>query len=84
MLEKLDKEFEEICYVSNLGRKLIRKFRENMEILLNKFKKKIFKNNMGFYHRLKQLNLINWFYEYFDILNIYFNIIVNFCECIYK
>lgn len=59
MLVKLDKEFEEIYYVSNLGRKLIRKFRENMEILLNKFKKKIFKNNMGFYHKWKQLNLIN-------------------------
>lgn len=59
MLVKLDKEFEEICYVSSLGRKLIRKFRENMEILLNKFKKKIFKNNMGFYHKWKQLNLIN-------------------------
>lgn len=58
MLEKLGKVFEEIWYVSNLGRKLIRKFRENMEILLNKFKKKIF-NNMGFYHKLKQLNLIN-------------------------
>ena len=58
MLVKLDKEFEEICYVSNLGRKLIRKFRENMEILLNKFKKKI-SRNMGFYHKLKQLNLIN-------------------------
>ena len=60
MLVKLDKEFEEIYYVSNLGRKLIRKFRENMEILLNKFKKKIFKKmGMEFYHRLKQLNLIN-------------------------
>jgi hypothetical protein len=58
MLGKLGKEYEEILYVSNLERKLIRKFRENMEMLLNKCNKRVIRN-MGFYHRLKQLNLIN-------------------------